>query len=67
MTLFAGFFLFCTLQSKDQFDNRSTMPHRRYLIGKLLSGWTIVHPSNTDYILKSKLDQFQISNGWVNY
>lgn len=34
--------------------------HRRYLMGKVLSGWTIVHPSNTDYILKNKFDQFQI-------
>ena len=35
-------------------------------MGKLLSGWTIVHPSNTDYILKNKFEQFQICNGWVN-
>ena len=39
---------------------------RRYLMDGLLNGWTNVHPSNTDYILKNKFDQFQICNGWVN-
>ena len=40
---------------------------RRYLMARLLNGWTNVHPSNTEYILKNKFDQFQIFNGWVNY
>ena len=41
--------------------------HRSYVLEKLLHGWTNVHPSNTEYRLKNKFDQFQIWNGWVNY
>ena len=33
---------------------------RRYLMDKLLHGLINVHPSNTDYSLKKKFDQFQI-------
>ena len=29
-------------------------------MAELLCGLTKVHPSNTDYILKNKFDQFQI-------
>ena len=41
--------------------------YRRYLMEWLLRGVTNVSPSNTDYILKNKFDQFQIFTGWVNW
>ena len=52
---------------EDNVRIRLLLIHRRYLMDGLLNGRTNVLPSNTYYILKNKLDLFQICNGWMSY